>query len=146
MPLLMENYDGYIRYVYRDFAGVGGQNAVQAGMAAQCANDQGKFWEYHDYLYQNQQALSTSNVNSVLISDAGALGLDVATFTECLESNRYLDDVNQDRAVGVQNGVGGTPTFFINGLPVVGAQPYASFASVIDSELARLGVNREVGG
>jgi len=146
MPLLRQNYGDYIRYVYRDFPGVGGQKAIKAAMAAQCVNDQGRFWDYHALLFNNQAALqATADDNALrdlLIGYAEDLGLDTATFTTCYDNQTYLRDVNADAQEARQNGAGGTPTFFINGMILVGAQPYENFADIIDSELNRLGIQR----
>jgi protein-disulfide isomerase len=142
---LLENYEGVIRYVYRDFPSVGGQNAVQAAQAAHCADDQGRFWDYHAILFDNQMApgREVGAMNNILIGYADELGLDVETFTTCLESEKYLNDVIQDASEGQANGVRGTPSFFINGTFVSGAQPYEVFANIIDAELARQGIERE---
>lgn len=142
---LLDNYEGVIRYVYRDFPSVGGQNAVQAAQAAHCADDQQRFWDYHAILFENQMApgREVGAMNNILIGFADELGLDVETFTTCLESEKYLNDVIQDASEGQANGVRGTPSFFINGTFVSGAQPYEVFANIIDAELARLGIERE---
>ena len=142
---LLENYDGHIRYIYRDFPGVGGQNAVQAAQAAHCADDQGSFWEYHGLLFDNQMSpgRDAGAMNDVLIGFADELGLDTETFTTCLESEKYLNNVIQDASEAQANGVRGTPSFFINGTFVSGAQPYDVFANIIDTELDRLGIERE---
>lgn len=142
---LLDNYEGLIRYVYRDFPSVGGQNAVQAAQAAHCADDQGQFWEYHGILFDNRLSPGRDQnaMNDLLIGFADELGLDVETFTACLESEIYLNDVIQDASEGQANGVRGTPSFFINGTFVSGAQPYDVFANIIDAELSRLGIERE---
>lgn len=140
---LIENYGDNLRYVYRDFPGVGGELAVQAAMAANCAAEQDAFWDYHGYLFGNQDTLgadSISGLNNTLVSHAETLGLDGNVFRECLESDKYRSEVLRDRADGQQLGLQGTPGFFINGIFVSGAQPYANFAQIIDAELSRLGI------
>ena len=136
---LLNNYDGYIRYVYRDMPIVGGQNSVQAALAAECADDQNAFWEYHDTLFSNQELLSTSSVNPVLIGFAEDLGLDTATFTTCLTEGTHRRDLILDQSDGQAQGVQGTPSFFINDRFVSGAQPYETFAALIEAELTKLG-------
>lgn len=142
-PLLIEDYDGLIRYVYRDFPSVGGQNAVESAMAAHCADDQGAFWEYHDLLFEDQDALRVNDIGelqTVLTEYAVALELDREEFTTCLESDKYLPDIIQDASEGQKNGVTGTPGFFINGSFLSGAQPYDVFQSIIDAELQAQGI------
>ena len=146
---LLDNYDGLIRYVYRDFPGVGGQNAVESALAAECAADQDMFWEYHDRLFSEQDLLFTNDLNvlrDVLINHATTLELNVETFTECLDNDQHMADILRDRAEGSQNGMSGTPGFFINGIFLSGAQPYEMFAAIIDAELEEAGIEPPDGG
>lgn len=143
---LLEAYDGYIRYVYRDFPGVGGQNAIESALAAECADDQGKFWEYHNILFNNQQSLMTNNLDqlwSVLEGHGETVGLDIDAFTRCYESRTYVADIIQDASDAQAVGARGTPAFVINGTFVSGAQPYEVFAGLIDAKLKELGIERE---
>ncbi|PJF21003.1 MAG: hypothetical protein CUN56_13305 [Phototrophicales bacterium] len=139
---LLENYDGYIRYVYRDFPGVGGQNAVQSALAAECADDQGKFWEYHNLLFNNQDQIGVdlTELRTLLIDFAEELQLDVDEFTTCYDSNQYVTEILLDRSDGESVGMRGTPGFLINGRFLSGAQPYEAFAALIDDELAKRGI------
>lgn len=137
---LLQNYDGYIRYVYRDYPGVGGQYAVVSALGAECANDQGRFWDFHNTLFNNQQALATDSLESVLIGYARDLSLDVDVFTTCLQTQQHLSDIILDRSDGDAIGMRGTPGFLINGRFISGAQPYETFATLIDAELARQGI------
>jgi protein-disulfide isomerase len=142
---ILENYDGYVRYVYRDFPGVGGQNAVQSALAAECADDQDKFWDYHTILFNNQDQLGTdlTELRTVLIDFATELELDIDAFTECYDSDRYVTEILLDRSDGEAAGMRGTPGFLINGRFLSGAQPYEAFAAVIDDELAKRGISLE---
>lgn len=137
---LLERYEGYVRYVYRDFPGVGGQYAFLSAMAAECANDQGEFWAYHDTLFENQSALSTENVRENLIDFADDLSLDLPTFIDCFDSQEHLTDVQLDRADGQSIGATGTPAFLINGRFISGAQPLDFFIAYIDRELNDMGI------
>lgn len=137
---ILQNYDGYVRYVYRDYPGVGGQYAVVSALGAQCANDQGRFWDFHNILFNNQQALATDNLENVLIGYARDLSLDVDVFTTCLQTQQHLSDIILDRSDGDAIGMRGTPGFLINGRFISGAQPYETFATLIDAELARQGI------
>ena len=130
-PLLAEFGDD-IQFVYRDFPiSQIHPNAQEAAEAAECADAQGAFWDYHDLLFANQQLLDRTS----LIRYASQLNLDVDAFTECLESGLYRDEVLADLDEGRSYGVTGTPTFFINGQRVVGAQPLATFQAIIRAEL-----------
>lgn len=129
---IVDNYGDDVQIVYRDFPLSQLHPHAQASAeAAECADDQGAFWEYHDLLFANQAALDDDS----LIGYADQLGLDVDKFTECFESGKYTDEVLADLNEGISYGVTGTPTFFINGVRLVGAQPYAAFEQVIDEEL-----------
>jgi protein-disulfide isomerase len=119
-------------FVYRDFPIPSHPNSQKAAEASECANDQGKFWEYQDLIWANQQALDVASLKGY----AAQLGLDTATFNDCLDSGKKTSEVQKDYQAGQSYGVTGTPTFFINGLKVVGAKSFASFQSLIDAALA----------
>ncbi|MFT4312483.1 MAG: DsbA family protein [Candidatus Woesearchaeota archaeon] len=124
--LLKEEYidTGIVRFVYKDFPVVGGQEAAEA---AWCAQEQGQFWEYHDLVFENHQSISNANLKSW----AAQLGLDTAQFNECLDSGQYEERVLSEAIVARDLGVQGTPTFIINGEILVGAQPFAAFEQAI---------------
>lgn len=131
LPLLRENYDGRIRFVYRDFP-ILGDSSLQAAIAAECADDQGAFWDFHDLLFENQGGFN----QEMFIRFGEALGLDIEQFTACQNDPATREEIGGDFAVAQRLSVSGTPTFFINGRRVVGAQPYEVFQGVIDEELA----------
>jgi len=135
LPQLKENYisKGKVRMVFRDFPLGFHAQALPAAEAAECADEQGKFWEMHDKIFQNQGSLGTSSYKQW----AKDLGLDSAKFDACLDSGKYANEVNKDLQDGQSAGVSGTPTFFINGKEVVGAQPFSVFQQVIDAELKK---------
>src|SRR3972149_3006244 len=120
------------------------KNAIPAAIAAECADEQGMFWEYHDKIFENQilwQDLDNQNVVRTFEQFAKELALDTDTFNTCLESAKYLDEVQNDLNDGVSYGVTGTPGFFIGNEKigygmVSGAQPYAAFQQVFDQLLA----------
>jgi protein-disulfide isomerase len=129
---LRQEYGDKIRFVYRDFPLSSiHPDAEPAAEAANCANEQGAFWQYHDLLFSGA-GLS----KEIYMQYAVQLGLDVQSFQTCIDSGRYSQEVQADYQYASQLGVRSTPTFFINGLPVVGAQPYDVFKQVIDQELA----------
>lgn len=143
---LLENYDGYVRYVYRDFPGVGGQNAIESALAAECANDQVQFWNYHELLFDNQQSLGTNNIDAlhdVLRGFAQQVELDMETFDACLNDRNHVADIIQDTSDAQSIGARGTPAFLINGTFISGAQPYEVFAALIEDELAKAGIDLE---
>jgi protein-disulfide isomerase len=131
---VMSDYNGKVKLVYMQFPLSFHPNAQKAAEASECANDQGKFWEYNDRLYDTTQLGVPS-----LKQHAASLGLDTAKFNQCLDSGANAGKVAAMQAMGSQNGVSGTPTFFINGQPLVGAQPYANFKAAIDQQLAASG-------
>ncbi len=129
---LLAAYPGKIRFVFRDFPLTSiHPNAMPAAEAAQCANEQGKFWPFHDKLFSSE-TLSTD----VYDQYAQQLGLDMTKFDQCLSTHKYAQQIQDDSNFAQNLGINSTPTFFINGLAVVGAQPLDAFQSVIDKELA----------
>jgi len=146
LPLLEKNYidTGKIKLVYKDLPLDNlHPNARPAHIAAECADEQGKFWEYHDVLFENQgewNRLSSADLSSQLNQYATSMGLNSASFDSCLSSPSMADEVNADFLQAAQFGATGTPTFFIgnekNGfIKLVGAQPYAAFQAAIDAQL-----------
>jgi len=134
----METYGDHVRIVFRDFPLSFHEDAQLAHEAANCANDQGKFWEFHDKLFENQRALKEPNLKQYALD----LALNVDDFNSCLASGRHKPVVNQELREGQSIGVTGTPAFFINGRFLNGAQPYEKFASIIDEELELKGIKR----
>ena len=134
-PLIKQEYidTGKVKYVYRDFplSSLHPQ-ALPAAEAAECADEQGKFWEFHEGLFLNQALLG----KDFYLSLAEQNGLDINQFTSCIDSGKYKQEVLNDLNYGTSLGVSGTPTFFINGVKLVGAQPYETFKQIIDAELA----------
>jgi protein-disulfide isomerase len=130
---VLNTYGGKIRFVYRNYPLPNHPNARPAAEAAQCANEQGQFWPYHDRLFADQNKLG----NDDLKASAAALGLDAGKFNACFESHKYQTRVDADVQAANEAGVNGTPAFFINGRLLNGAQPYDEFKRVIDEELAR---------
>ena len=133
LPQLIEEYPDQVRLVYRDFPLTSiHANAVPAAVAANCAHEQDGYWEFNELLFNSEQGLSTEAYQQY----AEEIGLDSDSFDECLESNRYEDEVMADFEFASQLGIRSTPTFFINGIALVGAQPYEVFKQLIDQELA----------
>lgn len=124
---------GKAKFVYRDFPLSFHQFAQKAAEAAECADEQGRFWEYHDKIFQNQQSLSIENLRKWALD----LSLDGGKFGSCLDSGRYEEEIKKDFQDGSAAGVTGTPAFFINGILVEGAHPFESFKAVIEAELAK---------
>jgi protein-disulfide isomerase len=133
LKALRQLYGERIRIVYRDYLGPTHPYALQAAEAARCAGEQGKFWEYHDLLFDRQS--SGKGWDFTLL--AKELGLQPHAFDSCLHSGRFREQISKDLQDGLKLGITSTPTFFINGRPVVGAQPLANFQALIDRLLAR---------
>ncbi len=128
---IMKDYNGKVKHVYMHKF-IHGEPPKKSAVAAECAADQGKFWEYTALVFTDQKADADS-----LNAKAVQLNLDMAKFSACIASPAKLAEVERQDALGSQYGVGGTPTFFINGKMIVGAQPYESFKALIDAELAK---------
>ena len=126
LPKIMENFS--VKYVFKDFP-VHGEPSIKAHEAAYCAAEQGKYWEYHDILFERQSEWRGDL--SKLIDYAELLQLDTDEFKACLDSGKYREEVLKDREEGSKLGVKGTPTLFINGKKIVGAQPYRVFEEAI---------------
>jgi protein-disulfide isomerase len=131
---IRETYGDKVRIVWKDFPLTQiHPQAFKAGEAAHCAGDQGKYWEYHDRLFANQQSLQLDDLKK----HAADLGLEAAAFNACLDTSKYGERVRDGVAQGTRLGVNSTPTIYINGRMLSGAQPYEMFVSVIDEELSR---------
>lgn len=126
---------GKAKFIYRDFAFLGPESGW-AAEAAYCAEAQGKFWEYHDYLYEHQSgenegAFTKENLKLF----ARTLGLNPSQFDSCLDSGTYTKRVENNTEAGRRAGVSGTPATFINGRIISGAQPFSVFKTIIEEEL-----------
>ncbi|HUS84774.1 MAG TPA: thioredoxin domain-containing protein [Anaerolineales bacterium] len=127
--VLMAKYPNQIHFVYRDFPVVGGRDAA---LASECAHEQGAYWEFHDLLFSGEYP----NLDrDTFAAYAEKLDLDVEDFLACVDEERYGDEVDADARYAAGLGITGTPTFFINGIPMVGAQPLDAFVQVIEYEL-----------
>ena len=131
---VLSRYGEKVKLVFRDFPIDSlHPQARKAAEAARCAQDQGKFWDYHDALFANASKLGPEQLKT----DAQQVGLDLPSFERCLASGTHAAAVQKSVDEGMRLGVTGTPAFFINGELVSGAQPVESFARVIERELAR---------
>jgi len=146
LPLIEENYidTGKIKFVYKDLPLDSlHPNARAAHIAAECADEQGKFWEYHDALFEKQPQwsnLASSELQNTFTEFATEMGLQAASFESCMQSPNIADEVNKDTLEAASYGATGTPTFFIGNekdgfIKLVGAQPYAAFQNAIDNQL-----------
>lgn len=132
MNQIMAEYPEDVRWVYRHFP-IDSIHplARELAEASECAADQGKFWEYNDEVYANQQGISGSSA----VSFASNIGLDMDKFNNCLDSGKYSEEVKADQSEGQSYGVTGTPGSFINGQALGGAAPYAQLKQMIDGIL-----------
>lgn len=130
---------GQVRLIYKHLT-ILGDESVWAALAAECAADQNKFWEYHDLVFsrqsgENQGAFNLENLKSW----AAELSLDTTAFNECLDTKKHLDVVQANTLEAKQLGIRGTPGFFVNDLPIAGAESFEVFQQVIDEKLKALG-------
>ncbi len=135
IELLLEEFAGQIRFVYKDYPLPTHPDAFKAAEAGNCAHEQDRFWELHDTMFANQGALSVEELHAY----AENLGLDTDAFAECLDSGRHTATVERDMTIGDGYGVSSTPTLFLNGRPVLGAAPYDTFAEIVREEIAAAG-------
>src|SRR5262249_9968611 len=124
---------GRVRIIFKDFPLGSHELARPAAEAARCAGAAGKFWDYHDRLYERQPAFARAE----LIAYAGELGLDREAFARCVDEHRYASAVQADVDQARQLGVRSTPTFVVNGRVIIGTHPVETFREVIDEELRR---------
>jgi protein-disulfide isomerase len=143
--LIVENYvaTGKVYFVYVPYGPGGnyiGPESEDAAMAAFCAGDQGKFWEYHDMLFANQTGENVGDFTEKrLVAFAETLGLDVNEFQSCFSSKKYSDKLAEGLAEGKQAQIGGTPSFLVNGQLIEGAEKFPAFQQAIDTALANAG-------
>jgi len=146
LPLIFEEYidQGKVKLVFRDFPIQNiHPNALPAAVAAECANEQGKFREMHDKLFDNQnQWNKQQTADAILMFNqyAEEMKLDQEIFDSCLSNGKYIDEIKKDLKDGQDYGVSGTPRFFIGNdkigyVELKGAQPFDSFKKVIDAQL-----------
>jgi protein-disulfide isomerase len=138
-PELVERYveNGTLRIEWRDFAYLG-QESVKAAQAARAAQEQGRFWEYHDALYENQGSINGGTFSDEKLTDlARGLGLDVESFVSELTSGRYEAVVRRDLQEAREAGIQGTPSFIINERRLTGPIPLEHFEQVINDELRK---------
>ncbi|MBI2970940.1 MAG: thioredoxin domain-containing protein [Candidatus Aenigmarchaeota archaeon] len=125
---------GKVKFVYKHFPLTSTHAYAQkAAEAAECAADQGKFWEYHNKLFENQQALYLAALKGY----AASLGLDTDAFNQCLDSGVMASRVKADADEALKRGVKATPTLYVNNVKVEGAQSFSSMRNIIDTELAK---------
>jgi protein-disulfide isomerase len=132
---ILKQYEGKVRFVHREFPIPGHPRAFAAAVAARCANDQGRFWDYHRNLLTTPGDFSDDDFKK----RAATLGLDGTKLGECLAYGRFDSVVSESQQAARRIGVNSTPTFFLNGRMILGALPVEEFQRVLNEELARTG-------
>jgi protein-disulfide isomerase len=127
---------GKVRFIYRHFA-ILGKHSVAAAQASECAREQEKFWPYHDKLFANADS-PLAFTERKLKGYATELGLRSEGFNQCLDSGKYLKKVEGETATAASVGARGTPTFFLNGQMIVGAQPFEVFEAAAEKALKKV--------
>jgi protein-disulfide isomerase len=137
---------GKVYFTYIPYGPTGqyiGPESKDAAMAAFCAGDQGKFWEYHDMLFANQTGENVGDYTAKrLEAFADNLGLNMSQFRSCFNANKFADALNQGIQQGTQAQIGGTPSFLINGSLIEGALPFSEFQQKIEAALAAADANK----
>ncbi len=133
---ILAEFGDQVHFVYRDFPLIDSHpNAVQAALAAECADDQGKFWEMHNFLFEQQRQFTQGD--SFFTLAALQVGLDRNRYNDCYSSQKYLQEVENDLNEGYAAGVRATPTFFVNNIKLEGAPTYDAFRQVILEQLSQ---------
>src|SRR4051812_8487644 len=129
----MEKYPKDVRIAFRHQPLPFHNHAMEAAEASMAANAQGKFWQMHDKLFANQQKLERADLDGY----AKEIGLDMAKFKADMDGHKYKDQIDADSKHGTAVGASGTPTLFVNGRQIVGAQPFSAFQPMIDEEIKK---------
>ncbi|MDP3998722.1 MAG: DsbA family protein [bacterium] len=130
---IFETYPDQVKLVYKNYPLPSHENAENAALAVLCAKDQGKYWDYHDKLFENQESLKVDDLRKY----AADLGLNTQDFNSCLESKKHKSQIEADVMEANRVGIQGTPAFFINGRSLYGAQPFEKFQEIIEEELKK---------
>ncbi|MEE2755966.1 MAG: thioredoxin domain-containing protein [Myxococcota bacterium] len=130
---LLKKYPKDVRVVFKDFPLDFHQNAVPAAVGVRCAGTQQKYWQMHAKMFENYDSLSPEKINEL----AAGIGLDMKAFSTCIADPKHAEGVKADQEEGASYGVEGTPAFFVNGIPLSGAQPLSAFAELVEKELKR---------
>ncbi len=136
-PQIKKDYvdTGKAKFVYKNLAFLGAES-TQAANASLCAKEQGKFWDYHDYLFKKQSGENQGTFSDTNLKQFAAdLGLDTDKFNKCLDGKIYDSQVQDDMKIASSNGFNSTPSFAVNDKPLVGAVPYSQFQTLIDAAL-----------
>lgn len=139
LPDIKKNYidTGKVKFVYRDFPISSHVNAMPAALAAECAGEQNDYWGLHNKIFDNFASwVSLPDVAPVFKQYANELGLDAKAFDSCFDKQKLQDEINGDLQDALKYGVTATPTFFVNGQKVVGAQPFTVFQGIFDKILS----------
>ncbi|HLD57771.1 MAG TPA: thioredoxin domain-containing protein [archaeon] len=132
---LTEKYGNKVKIIFRNFPIPSHPLSREAAEASECADDQGKYWEYHDKMFENQKGMTIEKMKQLAVD----VGIDGEEFNQCFDSGKFRDEVEKDRQDGLGAGIYGTPTFFINGMPIVGPAKIEEFTKIIDEELVNTG-------
>jgi protein-disulfide isomerase len=137
-PAIRENYvkTDQVRLVFNPILNHG-DRSYQTHQAAECAAEQGRFWEFHNVLYKNQDSFWGGDIRATVKQLAAEHGLDTASFNACVDEQRYLDLIFSQDEIRQQRGIWGQPVFDINGEFLIGAQPFEVFQGVIEAQLAQ---------
>ena len=135
---VIHDYKDRIKFVFRHYPLPFHRNAEPAAEAAEAAGEQGKFWEYHGLLYENQEDWSKqSNPRKIFEDYAKELNLNLDQFRQALDEHKFLDKIRSDKKAGDVAGISGTPTFFINQEKLTGGFGFDQFKQKLDQALAK---------
>jgi protein-disulfide isomerase len=130
LDMVLATYGDQVRFVWRDFPIITAFSP-EAAQAAQCAYDQGHFWEYHDFLFERANSLRVGDLKNY----AGELGMDRATFDQCLDSGQHQATVEKDLEDAFERRLPGTPSFLVNDQPLAGPPNFQTLQQIIEANL-----------
>lgn len=133
MQQVLQKYPNDVLFVYRDFPNISGHpQALPAALAANCANEQGKFWPYHHLIFTEQNKIAQTGIFQTW---AQSLGLNTTQFNSCFSTSKYQAEIQQDFDAGILGGATRTPTYFVNGIKLEGVYSLAEWDQIIQSYL-----------
>lgn len=128
---IIDKYGGNVTFIFKDVPILSHNNSLIEAEAAKCSVDQNKYWEYHDKLFENQGNITVDKLKTL----ASDIGMNSAEFNSCLDSRKYKSDVEKDYQDGIDSGIYATPTYFVDGKPIVGIKAFADLENIVVTEI-----------
>lgn len=130
---VLEHYEGKVNFQFKVFPIPRHKLSFETALGASCAEEQGKYWEYHDALFENQENITLEKMSQI----AETMDMNMTKFEDCMENETYKDEIAGDTLEATQAAVRGTPTFFIGDKRIVGPKPLRTFKTLINKEMEK---------